>query len=251
MRSTERDASSGASMIARVAAILDAFTEADDVLGVSEIARRTGLPKATCSRIVEALVDSRFLERQDRRLRLGIRLFELGESAARPRDLRRAAVASMADLRAAVGHTVHLAVREGTEVVYLEILPARGTPALPSRVGGRMPMLRTAVGKALVASLPEAERKKIVATVDPEVRDLVTRELDEVLRTGIAYENEESAPGVACAASVITSRSGDAVAAISASGWVEDFAPERVGPAVSTAAKFISRLVSSRSDLRI
>lgn len=238
-------------MIERVAGILDVFTDAEDVLGVSELARRTGLPKATVSRIVESLVENRFLERADRGVRLGIRLFELGETAARPRDLRRAAVASMTDLRAAVGHTVHLAVREGTEVVYIEILPARGTPKLPSRVGGRMPLLRTAVGKALVASLPVEEIHELLSAVDGSERGAVERALEEVRLTGIAYENEESAPGVACAASVIRARTGEVVAAISASGWVGDFDAERVGPAVSTAAKFISRIVSSRSDLRL
>lgn len=124
-------------MIGRVDAILSAFRARDHSLGVSEIARRSGIPKASVSRIVAELVDRCVLERAGRELRFGIRLFELGERAGRPRALRRLALAHMSDLRNATHQTVHLAVLEDAEVVYIEILPSRTTPPLPSRVGGR------------------------------------------------------------------------------------------------------------------
>ncbi|GAA5154811.1 IclR family transcriptional regulator [Microbacterium pseudoresistens] len=245
-------------MIGRVAAILGLFGPEESVLGVSEIARRTGLAKSTTSRIVQELVVHQLLERTASGVRLGLRVFELGEAAARPRDLRKVALASMSDLRSAVGLTVHLAVLEREEVVYIEILPARGTPRLPSRVGGRMPAHATGVGKALLAFHDEQFVDALVADglskVGPHTvtdADRLRRELARVRAVGVAYEREESGPGIACAAACIRGTSGEPVAAISAAGWDRTFDVRRVGLAVQTAALAISREVGRRPGLRL
>ena len=245
-------------MVGRIAAILDAFAPRDDDLGISELARRTGLAKSTVSRIVQELVDHQFLERSAKGVRLGLRLFELGESATRPRDLRKLALASMADLRNAVNLTVHLAVLEGNEVVYIEILSARGTPPLPSRVGGRMPAHATGVGKALLAWSPgdvvdNVIRGGLVARgpntiTDP---DRLRRELVRIRAVGIAYEREESGPGIACAATAVLGSDGRPIVALSAAGWSKEFDVRRVGFAVQTAAQTLARQVARRPGLQI
>ncbi len=244
-------------MVGRVASIFDAFTAHDDELGISEIARRTGLAKSTVSRIVSELTERKFLERSGRGVRLGLRLFELGESAARPRDLRKIALASMADLRAAVNLTVHLAVLERDEVVYIEILPARGIPPLPSRVGGRMPAYATGVGKALLAWSPPEVIDEILSgqlvSVGPKtVTDpaALRREFARIRASGLAYEREESAPGVACAAAALRASNGEPIAALSAAGWAGDVDIRRVGLAVQTAAQSITRLIARRPGMR-
>lgn len=245
-------------MVGRVTAILGAFTAEDTTLGVSEIARRTGLAKSSTSRIVSELVTHQFLERNGSGVRLGLKVFELGETAARPRDLRKLALASMSDLRHAVNLTVHLAVLERGEVVYIEILPARGTPRLPSRVGGRMPAHATGLGKALLAY---ADPHLVDELLSGELRRLgpntvtdparLHRELARVRTSGVAYEREESGAGIACAAACIRSVSGEPVAAISAAGWMDDVDVRRVGPAVLTAAQAITRQVERRPTLRL
>lgn len=243
-------------MVGRVDAIFSAFTPDTDALGISELSRRTGLAKSTVSRIVTELVERQFLERGGDGVRLGLRLFELGESATRPRDLRKIAIATMSDLRAAVGLTIHLAVLEGNEVVYIEILPTRDRPPLPSRVGGRMPAHATGVGKALLAWLPPAGLDALMADglvkVGPNSITGPTRlrrELTKVRVDGVAYEREESSPGVACAASAIRVPSGEAIASMSAAGWVRDFDVRRVGLAVQTATLTVSRLVARRPEV--
>lgn len=245
-------------MVARVTAILDAFQPRDDDLGVSELARRTGLPKSTVSRIVQELIDHQFLERSGVGVRLGLRLFELGESATRPRDLRKLALASMSDLRGALNLTVHLAVLERNEVVYLEILRARGTPPLPSRVGGRMPAYATGVGKALLAWSDPSVVDDIVAQglapVGPKTitdPDRLRRELARIRTSGVAYEREESGSGIACAATAIRTSDGHPVVAMSAAGWSRGFDARRVGLAVQTAAQAVSRQIARRPGLRI
>lgn len=255
MSATDRDDTG--SMVGRVASIFDAFTPTDDELSISEISRRTGLAKSTVSRIVGELTGRKFLERSGQGVRLGLRLFELGESATRPRDLRKIALASMSDLRNAVKLTVHLAVLERNEVVYIEILPARGIPPLPSRVGGRMPAYATGVGKALLAfSDPEVIddvlAQELVRVGPNTVTDpaALRREFARIRTNGLAYEREESAPGVACAATAIRASSGEPIAALSAAGWTTDIDIRRVGLAVQTAAHSINRLIASRPGMR-
>src|SRR5215204_3875995 len=103
------DWTSSVTVLDRVTAVFDAFGEHDDGLGVSELARRANLPKSTVSRIVADLVGQRFLERDGDKLYLGIRLFELGKTVQRQRELSRIAINVMKELRKLTCHTVHLA----------------------------------------------------------------------------------------------------------------------------------------------
>ena len=241
------------SMVGRISVLLGAFGPRDRHLGVSELSRRTGLAKGTVSRICTQLCDSGFLERSGDQFELGIRLFELGQRATRPKDLRRLAARNMQDLRVATHGTVHLAVLEDTEVVYVEILRCEQSPKLLSEIGGRVPAHATAVGKALLAFSPSAVREEYLSRglkrVGPQTitdrRDLVS-ELDRIRASGIAYEREESGVGVCCAASPIFAQDDQAVAAISVSGRIGRLDVRRVAPAVLTSALALSRDLSGR-----
>jgi DNA-binding IclR family transcriptional regulator len=154
----------------------------------------------------------------------------------------------MEDLLQATAHTVHLAVLDGTEVVYLEKLMGRGGPPLPSRVGGRMPAYCTGVGKALLAFSPPATVDAVAAsemvrrtprTVTTPA--LLTRELADIRRSGLAFDREESTPGVVCVACPVLGATGEVVAAVSISGWTNRLDTGRVASAVRTATLSISR----------
>src|SRR5664279_612712 len=119
MRSTQRD-SEPESVLERGMSLLWAFDPDRPELGISELARRTGLPKSTTHRLAGELVRLGLLEQAGPRLRLGLRLFELGQLVPRQRTLRDAALPFMEDLREATQNSVHLAVLEGIEVVYVE-----------------------------------------------------------------------------------------------------------------------------------
>src|SRR6478735_7651554 len=110
------------SVLDRVTAVFDAFGEQDEGLGVSELARRANLPKSTVSRIAADLVAQRFLDRDGDLLYLGVRLFELGQTVELPRRLRQRALPVMKELRDTTGQTVHLAVLEGIDVVFIAIV---------------------------------------------------------------------------------------------------------------------------------
>jgi DNA-binding IclR family transcriptional regulator len=246
--SLETDGATPTSVVRRVAALMTAFTERDNCLGINELARRTGLPKATVSRLAKELTAVGLFERKGDKVALGPRIFELGEMASRRRSLRAVALPYLADLREATRQTVHLAVLDGAEVVYVEILRSHGAPRLPSGVGGRLPAHATGVGKALLAAgapdLRAAVAGAELARVGPRTLTApgpLLRQLQRIASTGIAYEHEESAPGVACVASVIRGTDAQPVAAVSASGWIGKVDIRRMGPAVRTTAVSIER----------
>ncbi|MDI3313816.1 MAG: IclR family transcriptional regulator [Mycobacterium sp.] len=254
MRSTGRHEGddSAPSVLARATAILSAFDRDRRPLGISELARRTGLAKSTVHRLTAELTRHGLLERRSEGLVLGLRLFELGELVPRQLDLREAALPYMADLRAATRQTVHLAVLDGTEVVYVEILRHHDAPPLPSRVGGRLPAHATAVGKAILAfSDPDVTEAVLRAGLRRLAErtitnpDLLRRTLKFTRAHGIAYDYEESQAGLVCAASPITTATGDVAGALSVSGWAGRLNVRRLGPAVRTAALTLSRDLAS------
>lgn len=244
------------SMIARVAMILTVFQNNEDLIGVSQLSRRTGLPKASVSRITKELVAHDFLERKDDKVRLGLKFFELGAKARRPKNLRRLAIATLADLRRTTGHTIHLAVLEGREVVYIEKLHGREDIRLPSTIGGRYPAHATGVGKAMLAHYSERQvedyLKNPLENVGPRT---ITRpaelriELEAVRANGVAYEREESGRGICCAASPILGADGTPIAGISISGPIDTTDLARVAPAVQAATLGLNRQIRMNPHL--
>jgi DNA-binding IclR family transcriptional regulator len=239
----------------RMTSILEAFDEDDRGLGISELAERADLPKSTVSRLVATLVRQRYLERDGKRIHLGIRLFELGQLAEQPRELRLAALPVMADLRNRTGENVHLAIRDGTELVCVAVMRGHSAAPLTVRTGGRLPMHATALGKAVLAHSSAAEVDGIVASgltawtprtiVD---RDALTRQLADIRRGEPAVEVGEFAAGVRCVATAVYDPSCRLVAALSVSGSAGVFDVERSVSAVRAAALALTaRLALIRS----
>ena len=251
MNLTERD--NAISMIHRVSEILKAFHYGEKTLSATEIARRTGIPKPSAARIVTEMVHFGFLEKAGSKVRLGIRFFELGQLAARSSDLRQFTYQSMLELSQATGQTVHLAVLEGTEVVYVQILRSKTAPPLPSRVGGRLPAHATGVGKALLAFAGHETLKHLLegklealgpnTITDPQV---LLGQLETIRTNRLAFESEESSPNLACAAAPII-QNGQAIAAISVTVDIRLTDVNRVGPAVSAVARSLSRNTTNLS----
>jgi len=239
------------SVLDRVTAVFEAFTEDDEGLGVSELARRAHLPKSTVSRIAADLVAQRLLDREGDKLFLGVRLFELGQSAQQPRALRQIAVPVMTDLRDATGQTVHLAVREGADVVIIALVRGELTAKPLARVGGRLPAHTTALGKAILAFSPPdtvesiahgGHGQAVVRTATDSI--VLLDELSAIRRSGMALEREDGATPHSCAACPVLGFGGVPLAAISVSGSFGAVVPDRTGPALRAAATTLSRRMS-------
>ena len=230
--------------------MLSAFRPGDDELTLAELHRRTGLAKPTVHRLLAELTGWDVVERTPTGIRLGMRLFELGQLVPRQRGLLEAAAPFLADLFEATHETVHLAVPDGTEVVYVQKLDGRRGPKVSSRVGGRMPAHCTGVGKALLAFGPPERLGTVLEAgltrLTPRTiiaPGLLRTELAATRERGVALEREESAVGITCVAAPVFDADGTAIAAISITGWINRLDPDRLAPAVRTAALGVSRVL--------
>jgi IclR family acetate operon transcriptional repressor len=251
VRSIHRDDGPN-SVLGRAFTLLTAFRPGDEELSLAELCRRTGISKPTAHRLLSELTEWDVVRRTAGGYHVGMALFELGQLAPRQRSLRDAAAPFLSDLFEATRETVHLAVPDVTEVVYVQKIDARGGPAIPSRVGGRMPAHCTGVGKALLAYAPPGRLAAVLAAglrrrtprtvIAP---GLLRKELDAVRERGVAEEHEESTVGIACVAAPVLDREGIAVAAVSITGWANRIDTNRLAPAVRTAALGISRSLTN------
>ncbi|MFC4943743.1 IclR family transcriptional regulator [Pseudonocardia sp. GCM10023141] len=162
---------------------------------------------------------------------------------ARQRGLRELAAPLMNELREVSRQRVHLAVLDGAEVLYLEILSGPAGPKLPSRVGGRMPAHATGVGKAMLAHAPRTTVDTVLAAGLPRLtaRTIVApgmlhADLRRIAGRGVAFDGEESAVGLMCAANPVLDADGMAVAALSVSGRSGRMPMPRLVPAIGAVA---------------
>lgn len=245
----------GIELINRAVDLLTAFTRGPGtVLSLAELARRTGLPKPTLHRLLAALEVQGLVDRVDNGYQLGIKLFELGEHVPRKHKLREAALPFMQDLFEASHDTVHLAVLDGTDVVYLERIHGHKAVNVASRVGGRLPAYCTGVGKALLAYNPEAAMRVMAMPLTPRTpytigsHQLLAEELVRIRQTGISFDREENALGITCVAApiVIADRAIGAVSVTCAPGTDV----ERYASAVRAAALGIRRSLDRTAGLR-
>jgi DNA-binding IclR family transcriptional regulator len=136
----------------RLLAVLDAFGPRSRALSLSEISRRSGLSLSTTHRLVHELLSWGALERDTNgRYSIGVRLLELAALAPRGLDLREAAFPILDDLHHRTRGNVHLGVRNGLEVVYVEAIRACATHPTNGRIGDRWPMHATGTGLVLLA----------------------------------------------------------------------------------------------------
>ncbi|MFA5709168.1 IclR family transcriptional regulator [Mycolicibacterium sp.] len=210
-------------VIDRISLVLDAF-DGPGRLTLAQVVRRTGLPRSSAHRMLERLVQLRWLRRDGRDYELGMRLVELGSLAVHQDRLHRAAIPKLHELHAATGLVVHLAVLDGSDVVYMEKVGNRMAAAIPTRVGGRQLAHCTAVGKAMLAFANEDDVDVLGSDFIPRLTKYsisthvqLRAELLKVRSHGIAFDREESLPGFGCVAAPI-GEPGEAVAAVSVCG---------------------------------
>ncbi|NRQ31731.1 IclR family transcriptional regulator [Nonomuraea sp. NN258] len=209
----------GRTVTAKVLAILGAFDAAHPRLTLTDVARRSGVPLSTAHRLVAELESGQALGRApDGRLQVGPRLWELGRLA--PGGLRELAHPWLQELFLSTGENVHLAVRDGVEVRYVDKVYGRRAVPIVSRTGGRLPLHPTGVGKALLAHAPdwfvtsylarELERPTPHTITEP---GRLARELALVRAQGHALTYEEMTLG-SCSAAAPVLVGGRAVAAV-------------------------------------
>jgi len=212
----------------RAVAVLDLLGESEGPLGLSDVCERMALHKSTAHRALMVLERCGFIERTpENRFRLGLKLYELGSRAVEQIDLRARVHPWFRRLSVQVGETVHLGVLQKTSIVYLDkVEPTNRRTWLDTRVGASNPVYCTAMGKAMLAFLPDDAASEIIRRIHFArftrrtlmTPDALMRSLDRVRRRGYAIDDEEVEEGVRCIGAPILSDTGQPLAAVSISG---------------------------------
>ena len=237
--------------------LLEVFRDEEE-LGVTELSRRLALHKNNVFRLLATLEQQGYIEQSadNERYRLGVRCLELGQAYSRSRSLTRLARAALEKLAVQTAETAHLALMRDFEVVHVDGEQPDALIVTGLRVGRRLPLHCTALGKVLLGCAPDAVRKaydREVVAAGLEKRTPHTIEdglkFFEELRTvavrGFARDHGECEAGLRCAAAPVLDFSGRVVAALSVSGPAFRVSEEKLlaelAPAVVAAAEGLSR----------
>jgi IclR family transcriptional regulator, pca regulon regulatory protein len=250
--------------LARGLAILSSFRSDRALIGISELSRGLELSRSTVHRYVATLAKLGYLQQDpdSKRYRLGPKVLDLGFSALNSMDLLAIAAPHLRRLSDDTQRTVNLAILDGTDVVYIErcraARPGQQEIDLNLHVGARLPAYCTAMGKAILAFMPDEGLDEVIAQIDflPRGPNTLTdpaafrRELAAIRDSGLAVNDEELAYGLRSIAAPIYSHSGDVAAALNLAIHRTVVSMEeltaRYGPAVVEAAHDISLSMGHR-----
>lgn len=243
------------SVLGKAQLILAAFAAGAFRLRLTELSRRSGVPKASAYRLAQELVQWGLLERVGDSYQLGMKVFELGQRVPVSALLRGVARPLLVDLFAASRATIHLAVLEGSHVLYVEKVAGEANVHTHSEVGGRLPATCTATGKLLLATRPEGpavvDHLEQTGVARPTSRSAASREqletqLAEVRRLGYAVERDETLVGYGSLAAPVTGSDGLVLAAVSATLPSDRLSVPRLLPIVQATATAIARAHEQR-----
>jgi IclR family pca regulon transcriptional regulator len=238
--------------------MLTCFNAKHPVRGIAEMAEALDLGRSTTHRYASTLVTLGYLEQvPSRKYRLSSRVCDVGLSLLASMVVRRVAREHLRELRARTGRTVSLGVLGGTEVAYIDRWRGSRQGQYATDVGiglgTRLPVHCSAAGKALLARLPEAEQRDLIAKLrltKRGPRTIVTKialraELERIVAAdGLAVEDEELLAGRRAIAAVVGDGGGATVAAVEVVVPAQAYARERLlkelGPRVAATARCIT-----------
>lgn len=217
-------------VVDRTLDVLEALADARGPAGVSEIARSIGATKSAVFRILVNLERRGYVLRDPAsgKYQLGGRLVQLGHQALATFDIRTRARPVLEELHLRFNETVNLGIPVNGRVLYVDMIESEHGLRMAARIGATDDMHSTALGKAILSFLPEAEREQVLrgplarrterTITNPEA---LRRELAQIRESGTAEDGGENEPGARCFGAPIFNHAGDVVAAVSIS------APER------------------------
>ncbi len=221
------------SSVGKALALLNSFSADCPSMGLSELARRSGVPKATAHRLLGFLVGASLVARTGTSYTPGTRLLELAALTDPSRErLREIALPYLLDLYETTHETVHLAVLHDHEVVYLDCIRGHHAVGPTARAGVRVPAATSALGRAMLAFGDPAPTTGRFA-----------EELRMIREHQVAFDRESAVPGVAGVASPIVTWAGAVVGAVAVSGPVRRFRPTACAGMVRAAAAAIANQV--------
>ena len=248
-----RDA--GVQSVDRALSIIETLAEDDEGYRLSDLAIRTGLSTSTVHRLLGTLENRRFVQfdRTESKWHVGARSFTVGATFVRRRNFTAQAVPYLRKLRDLTRETANLAVVDDEAIVVLTRMESREIMRSLTKVGGRVAMVASGVGKTVLATysdedvsaiirhhgMPRLTEKSIVRPSD------LFRELAKVRRDGYAIDDEEACMGLRCIASVVYNDCAEPLAAISVSGMTGRLTDERLPMLGQTVREVAAELTAA------
>jgi len=228
----------GVQSVDRALSILETLAEDDEGYRLSDLAVRTGLSASTVHRLLATLESRRFVQfdRAESKWHVGVRSFTVGASFARRRNFSTQAIPYLRKLRDLTRETANLAVVDDEYIIVLTRMESREIMRSLTQVGGRVAMVTSGVGKAVLATysdeevgavirhhgMPRLTEKSIVRPSD------LFKELERIRKQGFAVDDEEACMGLRCIAAVVYNDCAEPLAAISVSGMTSRLTDDRL-----------------------
>jgi IclR family acetate operon transcriptional repressor len=228
----------GVQSVDRALSILETLSEDDEGYRLSDLAVRTGLSASTVHRLLATLESRRFVQfdRAESKWHVGVRSFTVGASFARRRNFSTQAIPYLRKLRDLTRETANLAVVDDEFIIVLTRMESREIMRSLTQVGGRVAMVTSGVGKAVLATysdddvgavirhhgMPRLTEKSIVRPGD------LFKELGKIRKQGYALDDEEACMGLRCIAAVVYNDCAEPLAAISVSGMTSRMTDDRL-----------------------
>jgi len=228
----------GVQSVDRALSILETLAEDDEGYRLSDLAVRTGLSASTVHRLLATLESRRFVQfdRAESKWHVGSRAFTVGASFARRRNFSAQAIPYLRKLRDLTRETANLAVVDDEFIIVLTRMESREIMRSLTQVGGRVAMVTSGVGKAVLATysdedvgavirhhgMPRLTEKSIVRPSD------LFKELENIRKQGFALDDEEACMGLRCIAAVVYNDCAEPLAAISVSGMTSRLTDDRL-----------------------
>lgn len=248
------ESTTGVKSVNRALELVEILCKADGGISLNELSEKAGLHKTTVHRLLQSLLEYGYANQDSgtRKYKAGLKIFELSHQLIDKMELRDQARPELKELNRETNETVHLAVLDKGEVVYIDKIEPQRTIRMYSSIGKRAPAHCTGVGKALLAYLPEDELERVTKEkgLKKHTKNTITsisalkEELRKVRERGYAVDNAEHEKEVRCVACPIFSHRDKVVAAVSLSVPSFRVGKEKVkklAPVVKKYAENISR----------
>jgi IclR family acetate operon transcriptional repressor len=239
----------GVQSVDRALSIIETLAEDDEGYRLSDLAIRTGLSTSTVHRLLATLESRRFVQfdRSELKWHVGARSFTVGATFARRRNFSTQAVPYLRKLRDLTRETANLAVVDDEFIIVLTRMESREIMRSLTKVGGRVAMVASGVGKAVLATYSDEDVNAIIRRQGmPRLTEKsivrpgeLFRELETIRRQGFAVDDEEARIGLRCVAAVVYSDCSEPLAAISVSGMTSRVTSDRV-PALGSIVREVA-----------
>ncbi|VIO65133.1 Transcriptional repressor IclR [Bradyrhizobium ivorense] len=253
----------GVQSVDRALHIIETLAEDDEGYRLTDLAIRTGLSPSTVHRLLTTLENRRFVQfdREESKWHIGAQSFVVGSTFTRRRNCAAQALPYLRKLRDLTRETANLAVVDDESIIVVSRIESREIMRSLTKVGGRVAMIASGLGKAVLAAYSDADVNAIIRrrgmprlTEKSIVRPgELFKELETVRRQGFALDDEEARRGLRCVASVVFNDCSEPFAAISVSGMADRLTDERlpeIGAIVhQVAAEFTAELRGNRHAL--